>query len=408
MNILYIAYSCMPDKGSEEKIGWNVSIESAKTNRVIVVTKEEHREAIEKYVKEHNVDNPRFFFVDIPKLYKKIWRGAAYSVRLNIWHRRAFDLVKRLCGDERVDIIHQITPIEFRSIGAYHKIPNTHFVCGPLGGGEYVPSGLRKYAFSNAYIECMRRILNGFYKIKYWANKQLTKCDYFLFANRETQKYMRGLIGGVASELYFDNGISDGEIAEKEKKPKKNGDKIVFLTAGRMAYRKGHRLLLDAIKRLPNEANCEFRFVGSGPELGKLKRICKKYGLEDRVVFTGKISYLEMKDEYDRADVFIMPSIRETTGSVLLESASRGVPVISIDRFGAPVLFDNSSAYFFGGKKADEYIESLANAIGNCMTSPSEICAKAENAEKAVGSQTWEKKLIKYNAIYRKVLNGQD
>ena len=53
MNILYIAYSCLPDSGSENKIGWNIPIESSKSNNVFVVTKEEHREAIEAYLKKH-------------------------------------------------------------------------------------------------------------------------------------------------------------------------------------------------------------------------------------------------------------------------------------------------------------------------------------------------------------------
>ena len=35
-NILYIAFSCQPNKGSEEKIGWNIPLESSKINNVFV------------------------------------------------------------------------------------------------------------------------------------------------------------------------------------------------------------------------------------------------------------------------------------------------------------------------------------------------------------------------------------
>lgn len=405
MKILYIAYSCMPDKGSEEKIGWNIPMESAKSNQVIVITKEEHRNIIEKYVKEHNIDNPKFYFVDIPEVHKSIWKGAAYSVRLNIWHKRALPIVSRICEAEGVDVIHQITPIEFRSIGAYYKIANTRFVCGPLGGGEYIPSGLKKYAFSNMHIEAIRSMLNFICKRKLALNRRLLQCDYFLFANRETQNYMRDLIGSVSNELYFDNGVSEDEILKPVAITKTVEEKRIFLIAGRLAYRKGHRLLLDAIKLLPQDANCEFRFVGSGPELGKLKRICKQYNLEKRIVFTGRISFSEMKEEYSRADVFIMPSIRETTGAVLLEAASNGVPVIAIDRFGGPVLFDDNSAYFYTGNKTSEYINSLKNAIVNCIECPSENYIKAQKAREIVQGQTWKKKIEKYNNIYRKVLD---
>lgn len=73
MNILYIAYSCNPYNGSEDKIGWNVPMESAKLNeKVYVVTKEEHREVISQYLKEHQINNIEFYFVDIPKVYKNL------------------------------------------------------------------------------------------------------------------------------------------------------------------------------------------------------------------------------------------------------------------------------------------------------------------------------------------------
>ncbi len=404
MKVLYVAYSCLPNKGSEEKIGWNIPMESAKTNEVIVVTKEEHRPVIEKYVTEHKINNPRFYFVDIPKFHKKIWKGSAYSIRLNIWHKRAFPVVKALCEQEGVEIVHQVTPIEFRSVGPYHKIPNTRFVCGPMGGGEHIPAGLRKYALSNMHIEFGRWLLNGLYKLKYRAAGQLAKCDYFLFANYETQQYLRALTDNIPSEVYFDNGISDEDFCDDKKKRHEPDDKFVFLIAGRMAYRKGHRFLLDAIRQLPKDASCQFRFVGTGPEQKKLKRLCKGYALENRIVFTGRISFAEMAGEYEKADAFIMPSIRETTGAVLLEAASKGVPVITINRFGGPVLFDDQSAYFYTGYSKDTYIDSLGGAISAAMEYPEQVEIKAENARMVAQAHIWKNKIKKYNRIYGQLL----
>lgn len=403
LNILYIAFSCQPNKGSEEKIGWNIPLESSKINNVFVITREEQRPKIEEYIKAHEPKNIKFYYVDIPTFYKKLFKGPMLSLKLNILHKKAFPLAKEICQKERIDVIHQITPIEFRSIGEYYKIPNARFVCGPMGGGEYIPSGLRKYALSNMHIEIIRRILNSASKIKYSLNKQLSKCDYLFFANRETQQYMSNLIGTVHNELYFDNGISEAEVSETKKVQKEVGDKLVFLTAGRLAYRKGHRFLLDVIKRLPSDINCEFRFVGIGPELKKLKRICKKHNLDNRVVFTGRISYAEMKDEYERADVFVMPSIRETTGAVLLESAANGVPVIAIDRFGAPVLFDDATL-LYSGNNTNEYITALETEILNCIKQPSDIQIKANNARESVLEHLWKNKVEKYNNVYKKLL----
>ena len=49
MNILYIAYSCSPNHGSEDRIGWKIPLASAANHRVFVLTKEEHRSEIEEF-----------------------------------------------------------------------------------------------------------------------------------------------------------------------------------------------------------------------------------------------------------------------------------------------------------------------------------------------------------------------
>ena len=98
MNILYIAYSCNPFAGSEDKIGWCVPYESSKTNKVYVITKEEQREPVEKYLQSHPLENIKFYYVDIPGSYKKIFKGFMYSGRLNVkQNRRYFLLQKKIC-----------------------------------------------------------------------------------------------------------------------------------------------------------------------------------------------------------------------------------------------------------------------------------------------------------------------
>ena len=109
MNILYIAYSCNPFAGSEDKIGWCVPYESSKTNKVYVITKEEQRAPVEKYLQSHPLENIKFYYVDIPNFYKKIFKGFMYSGRLNVWNRRVLPLAKKISADQKIDVIHHYT-----------------------------------------------------------------------------------------------------------------------------------------------------------------------------------------------------------------------------------------------------------------------------------------------------------
>lgn len=403
MNILYIAYSCMPEKGSEEKIGWSIPLESAKTNKVFVVTKKEHRKTIEQYIHKNAINNIKFYYVDIPKAYKCVFKGIAYSLRLNIWLKKATTVVREICKEEKIDIIHQITPVEFRSVGDFYKIQDIPFICGPLGGGETIPEGLKVYAKGNIFIEYVRHLLNRWYRLFYKYNKKFQHCDYVFFANEETKEFLGDLVEDTRCSILSDTGISKTDI-EPESRIHSKKETIIFLVAGRLVYRKGHEFLFDALAQLPQNINYQCRVVGNGPKADCLKQLVKKNNLGDKVVFTGKISFAGMTDEYKNADVFIMPSVRETTGSVILEATTKGLPVIAINHFGGKVLLDNETAWLLNGKTKEEYIEAIKQAIISCCSESSEIFRKGENARKKSMQHTWEKKLEIYNSVYKEIV----
>ena len=213
MKILYITYSCNPYAGSEDKIGWNIPYAASVNNEVWVITKEEQREYVERFLKENPVSNLHVFYVDIPSVYKKIYKGAFYSGRANLWHKRVFALAKKLCEEGQIQVVHQITPVEFRSIGKYKKIKSVKFICGPLGGGEYIPKGLKNYAKGHLVIEKIRAFVNGFAKFKLALNGRLKKCDAVMYANYETKNYLKKVAGRNAKgEVVTEIGVNPEDL----------------------------------------------------------------------------------------------------------------------------------------------------------------------------------------------------
>ena len=397
MNVLYIAYSCDPYSGSEDAIGWNIPIESAKTNHVWVITKKEHQKSIEGYLKKQAIQNIEFFFVDIPAIYKKVFKGFTYSGRLNVWHRYAFPLAQEICAKNNIDVIHQITPVEFRSIGKYGKIKTAKFVCGPIAGAEQIPHGLRSYASGNMVKELVHSMTNLIRKVHLGITHGL-ECDYLLFANLETQKYLKKLYhckNGLLPEI--GTTLPTVDISCKKKG-------IVFLVAGRLVYRKGHAFLLDALNRVPADLDYEVRIVGDGPELEKIKIKTNLLHLNNHVHFIGKVPYKTMDKEYACADVLIMPSLREATGTVVLEAISRGIPVITINSFGGSLILNDECAWLYSGTNKQAYIDNLANSMMNCIMNPDEVLCKGINARRRSENYTWKKKCVYYQEIYRQCI----
>lgn len=397
MNILYIAYSCCPNSGSEDAIGWNVPLEMSKSHNVYIITKEEHRSSIKKYIHYNHNPNLHFYFVDIPDIFKKIFKGFLYSGRLNIWHKRAFPIVRQICTDIKIDIIHQITPVEFRALGDYGRIKEVKFVAGPLGGGEYIPKGLKFYVKSHLFTELLRRIINEWYRWFYKCSGRFKRCDCLLFANAETQSYLQ-LKGDLLTEIAVDKSfVQNTETG--------NYNKTVFLWAGRMIYRKGLDFLFDAMEMLPINLPYVVRLVGEGPEKIKLMKRCKESEkLSKHVVFAGVLPYRCMREEYSKASVFIMPSLRETTGTVMLEAMSNGLPVIAINGFGSALMLNDKNGWLYNGNTKDEFIHALSDAMLECITNHSRVIQKGETVLWKISQYTWQQKANIYNCIYNKLM----
>lgn len=110
-------------------------------------------------------------------------------------------------------------------------------------------------------------------------------------------------------------------------------NKTILMTFGRLASRercKGFDEVMEVLpvlaRQLPNIA---YLIAGDGPDRPRLKEKARTLGVQDRVVFAGRISDEEKADHYQLADVYVMPSRGEGFGIVLLEAMACGVPVIA-------------------------------------------------------------------------------
>ncbi len=404
MNILYIAYSCSPYHGSEDAIGWNIPLQCANFgNEVFVITKEEQRTYVDKYFEDHDIPNLHFYYVDIPTVYKKIFKGPLYSGRLNIWHKQAFTIAAQLCEEYDVDVIHQITPIEFRSIGDYGKIPNVKFVCGPIAGGQTIPRGLWSYCFSYAHVEILRLTLNCIYRAGLRFNKKLVNCNHLLFANVETRNFLADKISlSTKCSLMTDVSIKNDTFVDERRIV--NNDKVRFVVVGRLVKIKGHDLLLDALKQIPNDMEYECCIVGEGPEKQRLVRKCKRYNLDNRVKFIGEVNYTEISEIYNKSDVLLFPSFREATGTVILEAMSMGQPVITMNRFGGAMILDEQCGWLYDGDSREAFVCGLVKAMLACIRAPEEVRRRGENARKRAAEFSWERKMEIYQRIYNSLL----
>jgi phosphatidylinositol alpha-1,6-mannosyltransferase len=122
-------------------------------------------------------------------------------------------------------------------------------------------------------------------------------------------------------------------------------ERPVILCVSRLVRRKGQDTLIRALPGLlaANQGKPALLLVGDGPYAAGLRRLARKLGVSDHVVFAGEVPSRELPGYYDAADIFAMPCRSryagldvEGLGIVFLEAAAAALPVIVGDCGGAP------------------------------------------------------------------------
>lgn len=131
--------------------------------------------------------------------------------------------------------------------------------------------------------------------------------------------------------------------------------------AGRLVAQKRVFKIFEALEYLKNSIQIEFHVAGDGPLLNDLKSKSKEFeNTNITFVFHGFVS--NMDDFYSRLNVFILPSLKESFGLVVLEALTKNVPVIVFEDGGACVEFIKGGANGYVVKDVKELshkIESL-------------------------------------------------
>jgi glycosyltransferase involved in cell wall biosynthesis len=135
------------------------------------------------------------------------------------------------------------------------------------------------------------------------------------------------------------------------------------LFVGRLSPEKGVNRLLEAWALLPTDR--KLVIMGDGPESVPLQRLAQTLKLEN-VVFTGFIPQKEQGIIWEGAAFTIVPSIwQETFGMVVLESWSKGRPVIAHDIGALPEIIRDGIDGFLADR---DRVESLAAALQNAFS----------------------------------------
>lgn len=407
MDILLLTYDYSPYKGGESKLGHQWAIElSRKGHNVTVITNENNKKDINEFCEKKEEPDISFIFVKNPNilfinLFKRIYHPVV--VESQLYQIAVKKELEKITKKKRYDIIHQVSPTDIRVLGfgMNFKIP---FIIGPLGGGQFVPQGLKYYIRNNKKVELLRKIMTYLITRSPSYRHRINKIGKLLIANPETAEYLTSVYKDISYSLMADIGTTEYPVTSTAYKG--STDIIKLLWVGRLSYRKGLELLIDTLPYIDNKKKINLTIIGRDVEnlRSMYEKKIEKLNLDITVKFLGGIPYSKIQDEYKKNDIFIFTSLRETGGSVLYEAAESGLPIIMPNQNMSYLL--KNYAITFDITSRDKAISELSSAI-NILTR--DINLRRSYSKKSLEfaeKNTFTKKVDQALLFYEEILNN--
>ncbi len=182
--------------------------------------------------------------------------------------------------------------------------------------------------------------------------------------------------------------------------------------AGSFYGYEGLDLLLEAARRmLPQHPNLRVLLVGGGPQEGNLKAQAAAAGLQDRVIFTGRVAHADVQRYYELIDVLAYPRlpIRLTelvTPLKPLEAMAQGRMLVASDVGGHRELVRHEeTGFLFRAGDAGALEKALNDVLAQRERWP-QIRLQARRFVEL--ERTWAGSVARYREVYQRALSRYD
>ena len=183
-----------------------------------------------------------------------------------------------------------------------------------------------------------------------------------LVSKELTEFYSKELQNNKCEVVYIPNSLE--YFPKKRSKLETNN----IVTVGRLSEEKGHLDLIEVISELRKTYD-DFRLdiIGDGPMKEKIIENIKKYDLSDKITMHGFLTRNEMKSIMEDSSVFVLPSISESFGIVLIEAFSYGMPSVAFSsaRGATEIIENNWNGYLIENRDKQNMAKRIKYLLQN-------------------------------------------
>jgi glycosyltransferase involved in cell wall biosynthesis len=173
--------------------------------------------------------------------------------------------------------------------------------------------------------------------------RTVLRCDY-LFSNSRSVKQSLQREYNLPSEI-VPTGVNTSFFTPAWGRPANARPRVLFV--GSLRPFKQPQLLLNAAARFPE---ADFFLVGEGLMADELKARIEREQIRNATL-TGLLGSEQLKEQYQKADIFLFPSAWEGSPKVLLEAAACGLPVIARQDYLPETVIHGETGFLAGSDR---------------------------------------------------------
>jgi glycosyltransferase involved in cell wall biosynthesis len=157
---------------------------------------------------------------------------------------------------------------------------------------------------------------------------------------------------------------------------------------------------LKALASLPGGVRYQLRILGQGPCESRWRQLAVKLGIALNIEWAGWPDYAGQLPHYDWADVFAFTSLRDTSGTGLLEALAAGAPIVGLNHQGAADVMNARSCVRIDASTPKAAIDGFRGAITQ-LASDRELLAKlSAGAIQRARDFAWERQWSVVKQVY--------
>jgi glycosyltransferase involved in cell wall biosynthesis len=306
-------------------------------------------------------------------------------------------LARKIIREKQIDVIHEPAPVSATQPSAMFGL-GVPVIIGPMNGGMTFPEAFADMSGKfEKVVYRLVKVVSTFYNLlipgKFFA-------DMLLVANQRTANSLPRFKLGKVVEL-VENGVFTTRDAPIVTHKDSN---INVLFVGRLVDWKAVDIVMDAVATTTQQVN--LIIVGDGEERASLEQYAKEKGYSN-IRFVGLVPHVEVNRYYDEADIFVLPSLRECGGAVVLEAMARGLPVIATNWGGPADYITADTGYLVEPSSREAMVKAFAHHIDVLAVNPTlryQVGAAAIARVKA--HFMWDNKIDTMTHYYQQVLSS--